>query len=297
MTNYEANIRDNLKYETEKRAILYFPNIRQDFHYMLTGQVKIEGIQNIDGSVKTDRLLDAYSSIINDQFDGHDMPINITIHGRGLVFSIIEKPEITKDEKENSEFIPYKQHEYLVLDWEKDVSLIKILAQLMNNHLLECIRIIPDLKKSKTFRNVGRIDQNPLYDQIVFIYALHLKLGLVENLVGCYVQLMMLTKHTTFVSMCHALRYVTNLPEVIKKYLSDPAIIYDKEIFERQDDKFVSTNKTIGHITLVDYSGEKFIHKLSLFTSMKKQQLEGDRYLLVEGDDSILGNKNYNDED
>nr|AKH40318.1 ORF1 [Bloomfield virus] len=286
MTTQEANIKDNQTYTTDKHANIYFPHLKQYLHAVLSGNPEVF-FDFVANDPDISKLTNAYDSAVTDNNDGAHAMVSVKYQTDGLAFFLVVKDA----EKKNENGRPVlNEHFYLLLKWEEDRVLLLALCDALNELTLQCLRTIPDLYlNQKVFRNVNNIDMNPIYDQVAFVYALHLKMNNLSKILRCYVQILMLTRRTTYVSMCHALKYATTMPDKVEKFYTDVSIIKEKnDIYRDEEGQIVETGTKHYVVTLLNYVGQKFSQKLQLSGNVRSEIADNDRFISIVADESVM---------
>lgn len=303
MTTQEAKLKNDIprKEEHAKYSELYFPDLRSTVFSIFTGDRNvIERFVQIPNEVKLE-LDDDYKAVKEALNISSDVPIQVEFTDLGLAIKVIVKKENPEDGKTNVSIV-----EFVCLDWESDFDVLNVLSKALNELVLQCTRSIPKLVNNRAnFRNINLIETNPIYDYMVLVYSLYKKLKIDETLPGCYIQTLMARRKITYNMLCHTLKYSTKLPELVKKWFSDPTIVKKQDYVKKITDNENNTkneqeeiqdnqNHTVEHqdnkwaLHLIDYTGQKFSQRLEFQYSPKRVYIN-DRYVNLDGDSSITG--------
>lgn len=273
MTTLEASIKDNLQISNNHHAILYFPKLRSLTHSILTGKSDIiDSLTTHEADLSS--LEQAYQKVTSDYPTQSPILVNASFSIDGIIFTASIKSD---DDAIN-------QIEFAELKWKEDTDKLVKIAYALCELTTQCMRTLPMLANNpKHFRNINNIDVNPIYDHVVFVYAMFLKLELHNSLLKSFIQMIPATRKVTYTMMIQTLKCGINFPQSLTNHYENKDSIMIRDSFVKNEEG--TFEKDDGYqvcFSVVTYAGQKLFHKLQLIGSPKKEFTQSSRYMELE---------------
>lgn len=273
MATLEAVLKDNQTITLNNYAILYFPKLRSLTHSIFTG--KVEVINSLtDYEADLSILQTEFDKIVQEYTTEHPITVtaSFTEHGISFVANIKgEDGAIT-------------QVEYAELKWDENKQQMLKLAYALCELTTQCMRTLPGLANNpKHFKFINNIDTNPIYDHVVFVYCMYLKLGIHESLLKSFLQMIPSTRKVTYTMIIQNLKCGITLPSLlIEHYENKESLVVRDTYTKDQDGVFQKDGGYNICLSIITYAGQKLFHKLSLTGSPKREYSESSRYVELE---------------
>lgn len=297
MTTQEAKMKNDIPRNERNNVYheLYYPNLRFDMFNLLSGNIDYANTIMKDVPTSYSMLTDAYAETKQDNELTTDIPIQFTFTDDGMNFSVIIKKEL---EDADDKIVDIYECVYLSLKWTEDNELLTFIAKALSELVLQCTRGIPKLFLNRqNFRTVTLIESNPIYEQMAFVFAMHIKLKLQDSLPKCYIQCLMSRKRVTYNQLCHNLRFCTTMPETLKGWFENEKLVEEQVIrqFKPQEEQNNTETPVADEdqpkqwvLKMIDYSGQKFTQRLNLNVGPRRV-FNNDRCIDFDADVSVTG--------